>query len=145
MSKMNYSILIAEDDFDDRLLIQDAFEANGIEAGVTEYAENGDELMTILSNREEPPTLIFMDLNMPKMDGREAIKAIKSDPQFKQIPVIVFTTSASEDDIQSSYLQGVNTYFTKPTMFKDLVEMVSVIKTYWLEKAALTPLNFYIR
>ncbi|WP_258101174.1 response regulator [Marinoscillum pacificum] len=142
---MNYSILIAEDDFDDRLLIQDAFEANGIEAGVTEYAENGDELMTILSNREEPPTLIFMDLNMPKMDGREAIKAIKSDPQFKQIPVIVFTTSASEDDIQSSYLQGVNTYFTKPTMFKDLVEMVSVIKTYWLEKAALTPLNFYIR
>ena len=145
MSKMNYSTLIAEDDFDGRLLIQDAFEANGIEAGVTEYAENGDELMTILSNREEPPTLIFMDLNMPKMDGREAIKAIKSDPQFKQIPVIVFTTSASEDDIQSSYLQGVNTYFTKPTMFKDLVEMVSVIKTYWLEKAALTPLNFYIR
>ena len=69
MSKMNYSILIAEDDFDDRLLIQDAFEANGIEAGVTEYAENGDELMTILSNREEPPTLIFMDLNMPVMNG----------------------------------------------------------------------------
>tara|TARA_Y100001949_G_C15960054_1_gene318818 strand:+ start:958 stop:1395 length:438 start_codon:yes stop_codon:yes gene_type:complete len=145
MSKINYSILIAEDDFDDRLLIQDAFEANGIGTGVTQYAENGDELMTMLSNRQEPPTLIFMDLNMPKMDGREAIKAIKSDPQFKQIPVIVFTTSASEDDIQSSYLQGVNTYFTKPTMFKDLVEMISVIKTYWLEKAALTPLNFYIR
>ena len=127
MSKINYSILIAEDDFDDRLLIQDAFEANGIGTGVTQYAENGDELMTMLSNRQEPPTLIFMDLNMPKMDGREAIKAIKSDPQFKQIPVIVFTTSASEDDIQSSYLQGVNTYFTKPTMFKDLVEMISVI------------------
>ena len=145
MSKINYSILIAEDDFDDRLLIQDAFEANGIGTGVTQYAENGDELMTMLSNRQEPPTLIFMDLNMPKMDGREAIKAIKSDPQFKQIPVIVFTTSASEDDIQSSYLQGVNTYFTNPTMFKDLVEMISVIKTYWLEKAALTPLNFYIR
>ena len=115
-------------------------EQNGYE---TECAINGFEALERFST--EKFDLIITDVNMPKMDGREAIKAIKSDPQFKQIPVIVFTTSASEDDIQSSYLQGVNTYFTKPTMFKDLVEMISVIKTYWLEKAALTPLNFYIR
>lgn len=141
MPYTNYSILVAEDDLDDKLLIQDAFEENGLGSMPIEYVENGDELLQVLNKNMQLPVLIFMDLNMPKKDGREALKEIKSSPRLKHIPVIVFTTSNSEDDIRMSYLHGVNTYFTKPALFSELVETVGIIKKYWLEKAALSKIK----
>lgn len=130
-------ILIAEDDADDRLLIQDALEANDISTSQTLYVENGVELISDLTSDTELPLLILLDLNMPKKDGRETLKELKNTEQFKHIPVIIFTTSKSQDDIVSSYRQGCSTYMTKPASFSELIDTMSIIKKYWLEKAAL--------
>lgn len=136
MKKSSTHILIAEDDVDDRLLIQDALAENGITEVDTVYVENGEELLDSLNNHPTLPTLIFLDLNMPKKDGREALREIKHSERLKHIPVIVFTTSSSEDDIKLSYKHGGNTFFIKPALFSDLVEIIAIIKKYWFEKAS---------
>ena len=130
-------IIVAEDDVDDKLLIQDAFEANDIKGENIFFVENGDELITRLNGPSRHPVLIMLDLNMPKKDGRETLREIKNDDLLKHIPVIIFTTSSSEDDIRLTYKHGGNTFFTKPALFNDLVDVIGIIKKYWLEKAAL--------
>ena len=71
--------------------------------------------------------MILLDLNMPRKDGREALKEIKADPNSRRIPIVVLTTSKAEEDILRSYDLGVNSYITKPVTFKSLVEMVKVL------------------
>ncbi len=132
-----FHILIAEDDQDDRLLIEDAFKANGVSHGQLFFVADGEELIERLSGLEPLPGIIMLDLNMPRKDGREALKEIRSKLDYKHIPIIVFTTSNSEDDIKMAYQHGGNTYITKPTRFTDLVDTTGIIKKYWFEKAAL--------
>ena len=83
------------------------------------------------------PALILLDLNMPKMDGREALKAIKSNPELHTIPVIVLTTSGSEEDIMRSYELGANSYVRKPVKFDEFLAAVSLLRKYWVELVAL--------
>jgi len=85
------------------------------------------------------PCFILLDLNMPRMDGRETLKILKSDPDLKKIPVVVLTTSKAEEDILKSYDMGVNSYITKPVTFEGLVNVVQSLKTYWLEIVELPP------
>lgn len=137
-----FFILIAEDDFDDRFLLQTAFKEKGYNDNL-EFVENGVELLEYLSNIHNNssdqgyPYFILLDLNMPKKDGREALKEIKQHPVFKKIPVIIFTTTKNETEIKRCYELGANTYVVKPVSFEDLTKVLHDIRTYWFNSAAI--------
>jgi CheY-like chemotaxis protein len=141
------TILLADDDPDDRKLTHDAFAENRL-ANQLHFVEDGEDLMDYLHRRgryhemkQEPlPGLILLDLNMPRKDGREALKEIKASPELRRIPIVVLTTSKAEEDILRSYDLGVNSYITKPVTFKSLVEIVKVLGRYWFEVVEL-PVN----
>jgi CheY-like chemotaxis protein len=140
------TILLADDDPDDRQLTQDAFAENRL-ANNLHCVEDGEELLDYLQRqgkyselRGTPlPGLILLDLNMPRKDGREALKEIKAHPEFRRIPIVVLTTSKAEEDILRTYDLGVNSYITKPVTFKSLVEIVKVLGRYWFEVVELPP------
>jgi CheY-like chemotaxis protein len=140
------TIVLADDDPDDRQLTTEAFTENRL-ANELHCVEDGEELMDYLHRRgqferlqgESLPGLILLDLNMPRKDGREALKEIKADPDLRRIPIVVLTTSKAEEDIIRSYDLGVNSYVTKPVTFKSLVELVKVLGRYWFEMVELPP------
>jgi CheY-like chemotaxis protein len=133
-------ILIADDDPEDCLLIKDAFKESLLLNGLR-FVEDGEELMDYLRHQgkyKDPsssprPGIVLLDLNMPKKDGREALKEIKSDPNLKSIPVVVLTTSKAEEDILRSYNLGANSFITKPVTFAGLVAAIKTLGTYWLQ------------
>ncbi|MFD2034566.1 response regulator [Belliella marina] len=139
------NILVAEDDIDDRLLITKAFKESFNKAKLT-CVENGEVLLQYLRRQGKyfdelkypSPNLILLDLNMPKKDGREALVEIKSDVEFKKIPVIIFTTSQLEDDVKATYNSGSNSYITKPGSFDGLLNVGKELETYW-GKTVLLP------
>lgn len=129
-------ILIAEDDADDRFLLKSAFDENGFYDKLT-FVENGVELMEYLNNcitsaPELLPGFILLDLNMPKKDGREVLKEIKSSADFKTIPVVIFSTTNSRLEMERCYELGANSYITKPNSFEQLIQTVAAIRQYWL-------------
>ena len=83
------------------------------------------------------PGLILLDLNMPRKDGREALKEIKANPELRSIPVVVMTTSKAEEDILVTYELGVNSFITKPVTFEGLVDVLKIIGRYWFEVVEL--------
>ena len=84
-------------------------------------------------NNSPTPGVILLDLNMPKKDGREALKEIKADQNLKRIPIVVLTTSKAEEDILRTYDLGVNSFITKPVTFESLVDIMKILKKYWFE------------
>ncbi len=136
-------ILMADDDADDRLLAQDAV-AEAHLNGNLRFVENGEELLDYLYRRgrfaglDNPrPGLILLDLNMPKKDGREALREIKSDPELRRIPVVVLTTSKADTDISQIYDLGANSFISKPVSFDSLVAVMKTLGLYWLETVEL--------
>jgi CheY-like chemotaxis protein len=133
-------ILMAEDDADDRMLTKDAMDEGRL-MNELRFVENGEELLDYLLRRgdyAEPassprPGLILLDLNMPKMDGREALAAIKAHPELRRIPVVIMTTSQAEEDISRSYDLGANSFVTKPVTFERLVHLMQTLKHYWID------------
>jgi CheY-like chemotaxis protein len=142
------TILIAEDDPEDRLLVEEAFVESRL-ANDLRFVEDGEQLMEYLYRRgryaeaacSPRPGIILLDLNMPKKDGREALKEIKSDPALRQIPIVVLTTSKEEEDIFRSYDLGVNSFITKPVTFAAMVELLQTLGKYWFEIVELPPLR----
>jgi CheY-like chemotaxis protein len=140
------TILLADDDPDDRQLTRDAFAENRL-VNMLHTVEDGEELMEYLrrqgryaDQKNSPlPGLILLDLNMPRKDGREALKEIKADPELRRIPIVVLTTSKAEEDILRTYDLGVNSYVTKPVTFKSLVELIKALGRYWFEVVELPP------
>lgn len=139
-----FSILIAEDDEDDYLLTLEALKEAEVNNQV-HWVKDGNEIMEFLSSRSngnngsstQLPSVILLDLNMPKKDGREALAEIKSNPNFRKIPVVVMTTSSAETDVTKSYDLGVNSFIQKPDRFDELVEIVRVVFNYWLNTVKL--------
>jgi CheY-like chemotaxis protein len=140
------TILMADDDADDRRLTRDALEESRL-ANDLRFVENGEELLDYLRNKgkfSDPefaprPGLILLDLNMPRMDGRTALKEMKADPDLRQIPVTVLTTSKADEDIFRSYDLGVNSYIVKPVTFEALVDILQTLEKYWFEIVELPP------
>jgi len=122
------------------LLTKDAFEECKL-ANDLRFVNDGEELMDYLcrkgdfKNPEDSPRpgMILLDLNMPRKDGREALREIKADPDLRSIPIVVLTTSKAEEDIVRSYDLGVNSFITKPVTFEGLVEVVKTLGKYWFE------------
>ena len=113
------------------MMLRDAFEENRL-ANDLQFVENGEELMHYLNNCPRPG-LILLDLNMPKKDGREALREIKNNPDLRGIPVVVLTTSKAEEDIYRTYDLGVNSFITKPVSFESLVTITRELGRYWFE------------
>lgn len=138
------TILMADDDADDRLMTKEAFEESRL-VNDLRFVEDGVELLDYLNRRGKyidpasspRPGLILLDLNMPKKDGREALEEIKSDPRLKSIRVVILTTSKAEEDIYRTYDLSAASYITKPVTFSALAEVVKVLGKYWLEIVAL--------
>ena len=134
------TILMADDDEDDRLMAKEALQEARL-ANDVHFVVDGEELLDFLYHRGQfegglnapRPGLILLDLNMPRKDGREALKEIKSDPDLKQIPIVVLTTSKADEDIYRSYNFGVNSYITKPVSFEGLVEVMKALSIYWFK------------
>ena len=134
-------ILIAEDDPDDRYLIESAFGESKFDHTI-DFVENGEELLHYMNaeghySSRNLPSLILLDLNMPKIDGRTAMMQLKADRAFRKIPIIVLTTSTAEEDIQRSYDLGVSAYIPKPSSHEELVDLISVMNSYWATFALL--------
>jgi len=137
-------ILMADDDDDDRLLAQDALSESQLE-GDLHFVENGEDLMDYLWRRGKygPPAdaprpgLILLDLNMPRKDGREALREIKADPELRRIPVVVLTTSKADTDIGAIYELGANSFISKPFQFEALVNVMKVLGQYWFKTVEL--------
>ncbi|MBF0516090.1 MAG: response regulator [Nitrospirae bacterium] len=130
-----FQILHADDDEDDNILIADAFKETGVNAKIT-WVEDGEKLIEYLSKKGHPD-LILLDLNMPRKDGLETLREIKSDAAMRPIPIIAMTTSSSRDDIQECYNLGVNSYVKKPDNFSRLIEIASIISKYWFNAVEL--------
>ena len=136
-------ILIAEDDADDRFLLQTAFEENGFTDSL-EFVDNGISLMEFLTKVQQSKTLdinypafILLDLNLPKKDGREVLKEIKQHADLKKIPVVVFTTAKNEHEIRRCYEYGANSYVVKPVSFEALVKVIRDVRNYWFNTASV--------
>jgi CheY-like chemotaxis protein len=140
MTPKSIVILMADDDADDRLLAKDALTECRL-ANDLHFVEDGEELLEYLQRRgkyssmaDAPrPGLILLDLNMPKKDGREALKEIRSDPELRKIPVVVLTTSKADTDIGCIYELGANSFISKPVSFDSLVEVMKILGRYWFE------------
>ena len=132
------TILVAEDDADDRFLIQTAFEEKGY-TDKLDFVENGVELISYLNDnlKNGIPRIILLDLNMPKKDGRQVLRELKQHELFKRIPIVVFTTTKNENEIGRCYDLGANTYIVKPTTFNELLFLVEQIRSYWLNVATI--------
>jgi CheY-like chemotaxis protein len=140
------TILLADDDEDDRLMTRDALRDARLHNELRTVID-GVELLQYLRREgkfAEPsssprPGMILLDLNMPRMDGREALGEIKQDPELRSIPVVILTTSKAEEDVIRSYDLGVNSFITKPVTFLGLVEVMKVFSRYWMEIVDLPP------
>ena len=143
-SKRRFVILMADDDPDDRLLAQDALHESGIAARLL-FVSDGTELLEYLralpgkSPRAPRPDLLLLDLNMPGLDGRAALREIKSDPQLRALPVVIWTTSSASSDIAHCYDGGANSYITKAVTFEGLVDTMRQLGRYWAETVQLPP------
>lgn len=139
-NKKPLTILMADDDADDRLLTQDAMVESRVLNRLV-FVEDGVELVDYLNgfgkygNRDlyPMPSLILLDLNMPKKDGREALVEIKSNPETRRIPVVILTTSKAEEDKLRGYDLGAASYITKPVTFSALVDLMRTMGKYWVE------------
>lgn len=139
-------ILVAEDDADDRMMIKDAFEESRL-GNPVDFVEDGVQLMNYLQRESEYanlvdlpyPGFILLDLNMPRKDGRTALREIKASPILQRIPIVILTTSKAEEDIVRTYNLGVNSFICKPVTFDSLVEIVKTVGRYWIEIVALPP------
>jgi CheY-like chemotaxis protein len=139
-------ILLADDDEEDRMLAADALEESRV-VNDLRFVQDGEELLDYLYHRgkyAEPgssptPGLILLDLNMPRKDGREALREIKADPDLRRVPVVVLTTSKAEEDIYRTYDLGANSFITKPVSFDGLVAVMRDIGRYWIEIVELPP------
>jgi len=136
-----FTVLMADDDEDDRLLARDAFQECQVDVDLR-FVEDGEELLDYLNGHgpwagSPRPSLILLDLNMPRKDGREALAAIKANPALRRIPVVVISTSKAEEDVMRSYDLGVSSFISKPVTYESLLTLVRTLSHYWFSTVRL--------
>ncbi|MFT5366633.1 MAG: chemotaxis family two-component system response regulator Rcp1 [Candidatus Latescibacterota bacterium] len=128
-------ILLVDDNEDDVLLTKEAFKEANITSEFLVAQDGVEALSTLRQPNIKQPDMILLDLNMPRKNGRETLAELKNDPLLKRIPVVVLTTSSSEDDINSAYDLHANSFITKPTDFDVFVNTVKNLTSFWFETA----------
>ncbi|MEV5480204.1 MULTISPECIES: response regulator [Streptomyces] len=131
-----YRVLLVEDDPADAMLIEDALIARDMTRSLNQAVDGVAALEYLRDPANERPDLIVLDLNMPRMNGRELLAALKDDSDLCSIPAVVLTTSAAPDDIEDAYRQHANAYVTKPVNLDDFVRAVHSIDAFFLDTAA---------
>ncbi|HEY8970394.1 MAG TPA: response regulator [Puia sp.] len=139
METRKIDILLVEDNPDDADLTIRALKKNGLASSII-HLQDGEEALDFIFCRgvysdrvfEEMPKLLILDLKMPKVDGIEVLRQVKSDARTRAMPVVLFTSSSEERDITKSYQSGVNSYIVKPVEFESFVRVVSNVGLYWL-------------
>jgi len=134
------TILLVDDDADDRDLAREAFAESHLRNDL-HCVESGEEMLAYLRREgqySDPavspvPGIVLLDLNMPGLGGREALEKMKQDPALRHIPVVVMTTSKADEDILNSYQHGASSYITKPVTFEGLLNVVKGLQRYWLQ------------
>lgn len=140
-------ITLADDDEDDRLFFTDAFEELKINT-IVNTVNNGRELLNFLNHPETVlPNIIFLDLNMPILNGIDCLKEIKRDEKFKDIAIAIYSTSSSDQDVENTFVLGANIYIKKPSNFNDLKKILSdvVIINWQYHTNDLNKDNFLLR
>jgi CheY-like chemotaxis protein len=138
------SILVVDDNEDDYEAVARAFKKVGLTIPVS-LCTTGQTAMDFLNHtgaytqmdKADKPQLIMLDLNMPGMDGFQVLQHIREDAGLRQIPVVIWTTSSNEKDIDTCYQMGANAYMQKPAIFDSLIQSVKRLKEYWFETALL--------
>lgn len=141
----NLPILLVDDDPNDILIAKRAFAKAQIQNKIY-VTRDGEEAIRFLQKKESykaapTPSIVLLDLKMPKVDGFEVLETIKSDEQLKSIPIIVLTTSERDQDIERAYNLGCNSFIVKPVSFHDFVDIVNEIKRYWQNLSKLPKLK----
>lgn len=136
-------ILLVEDDEGDVLLTTEALEASKVTNNM-HVARNGEEALKFLRREQgyhdvPRPDIVLLDLNLPRIDGREVLAQIKSDPELRRIPIVVLTTSEAEEDILRSYDLHANVYVTKPVDFERFLEVIQSIDEFFVTVVRLPP------
>ncbi len=127
LKKDSLYIILADDDEDDRELFSEVIDETGLNVKL-DYAEDGKELLKMLNSASrELPHMIFLDLNMPNKGGKECLDAIRASEYLKNIPVIIYSTSSSHNDIEETFEKGANLYVRKPTSYKELLNMARMV------------------
>ena len=139
-------IVLADDDLDDLMIFQDAFNEMNIDISLT-ITNNGQHLMETLDNTVPPlPDLIFLDLNMPKKNGKECLNEIRSTTKLSQIPVIIISTSQNDETINEMYHMGANYYICKPNDFSTLIKLLKTVLSFSYQSMISQPHrdNFFL-
>jgi len=137
------TVLMVEDDPDDVYLTREALLANRLRMNLHVVNDGVEAMQYLRATRDQVgrrrPSLVLLDLNLPRMDGREVLMAIKSDPDFTDIPVVILTTSRAEEDIAASYRQHANCYISKPVDIGQFRSVVATIEDFWFTVVRLPP------
>lgn len=132
-------LLIAEDDEDDRQLIETAFTAKGFTDKLV-FMDNGEELLNFMynvyNNNAQAPLFVMLDLNMPKKDGQETLREIKQHPELRKTPVVIFSTTSNQQVINNCYKLGANSYILKPPVYESLLQAIELLRKYWVDIVA---------
>jgi chemotaxis family two-component system response regulator Rcp1 len=141
MTERPIEILLVEDNAGDVLLTREALREGHVRNNLS-VAKDGAEALAMLRRAPEygeapRPDLVLLDLNLPKLDGRQVLAEMKGDPDLRRIPVVVLTTSKSEEDVLRSYDLHANSYITKPVDFDQFMTVVQSIKEFWLSIVTL--------
>lgn len=139
-------LMMVDDDEDDCFLVRDAIKGACMDC-TFRSVQDGVELWDYLNRKGRygegagapRPDIILLDLNMPRMDGREVLQRLKSDPRFRGIPVVILTTSRDQEDVKLCYNLGANSYVTKQSSFDGIISSIKTLMEYWLEVATLPP------
>lgn len=135
MAQVKKKILIIDDDEDDFSLMSDAFKETCSSDVEVDWKKDGEEALDYFFGRDEDglPALVLLDLNMPKIDGREVLKRLRAADKFQHLPVVVFTNSSDRRDILQSYRMGANSYVRKPAGYGELVSFARTFCAYWFK------------
>jgi two-component system response regulator len=145
--KPAHAILLVEDNPADVKITQRALKESGLPVDLI-VVRDGQEAVDYLFRQGNhasggewrSPDLILLDLNLPRMNGREVLERLRANPTLRTVPVVVLTTSRREEDVQQMYAAGANTYIEKPQDFSRFVQVLQTIHRYWLDTALLPPL-----
>jgi len=125
-------ILIVEDDEDDRQFIREAFEDDDLNCELV-FAADGSLALDLLITSDRLPTLMLLDINMPRMNGFDLLERVRSSVRLRRLPVIMFSTSNSAETIASAYDRGANSFIPKPSNYLDFTRVLGEVRRYWIQ------------